>query len=211
MRQQKKNPDVAELVRGKTGRVFGALFSLLTLMKGLPLAYNKDMQEDKEGLFDTIKTLRGSLSLYAPMIASMQINTDKMLQAVQQDFSNATQIADYLVAKGVPFREAHAVSGQLVKSCLAADKYLLGLTLQEMQQAHPAIGQDVFDALQPEVAINARSVRGGTGFSAVEQQLNIFQQKLTANGEATTSKCTGPKRHRINRTPTVNEFFKIAL
>lgn len=181
MMPQKQNPDVAELVRGKTGRVFGALFSLLTLMKGLPLAYNKDMQEDKEGLFDTIKTLRGSLSLYAPMIKTMQVNSDNMRKAVQQDFSNATQIADYLVAKDVPFREAHAVSGQLVKTCLAQQKYLLDLSLDDMQQVHPLIEQDVFEALQPEAAINARSVRGGTGFNAVEKQLQIIQQKMTAN------------------------------
>lgn len=159
---QKKNPDVPELVRGKTGRVYGNLFGLLTVLKSLPLAYNKDMQEDKEGMFDTVRTLQGALQLYAPMIATMKVNKDRMRQAVNQDFSNATDIADYLVNKGMPFRQAHEVIGKTVLYCIQNQKYLLDLKLEEFHQFSKLFDQDIYTVLQPESVVNARNVYGGT-------------------------------------------------
>lgn len=174
MMPQKKNPDIAELVRGKTGRVTGALVGMLTVLKGLPMTYNKDMQEDKEGLFDTVKTLVNSLTLYTPMIETMIFNQDAMAKATQQDFSNATQVADYLVEKGVPFREAHAITGQIVLSCIEQKIYLADMPLTNYQQFHPSFTQDIFDAIKPLTAVEARGVRGGTGRAAVVQQLKRF-------------------------------------
>ena len=136
---QKKNPDVAELVRGKTGRVYGNLFGLMTVLKSLPLAYNKDMQEDKEGMFDTVRTLQGALQLFAPMIATMKVNTERMRQAVNQDFSNATDIADYLVNKGLPFRQAHEVIGKTVLYCIQNNKYLLDMSIEEFKPFSDAV------------------------------------------------------------------------
>jgi argininosuccinate lyase len=159
---QKKNPDVPELVRGKTGRVYGNLFGLLTVLKSLPLAYNKDMQEDKEGMFDTVKTLQGALQLFAPMIATMKVNTDRMRQAVNQDFSNATDIADFLVGKGMPFRQAHEVIGKTVLYCIEQNKYLLDLTLDEFKKFSALFDDSIYAVLQPEQVVNARNVYGGT-------------------------------------------------
>ncbi|WP_274362539.1 argininosuccinate lyase [Paenibacillus thermotolerans] len=164
---QKKNPDVAELVRGKTGRVYGNLVGLLTVLKSLPLAYNKDMQEDKEGMFDTVKTVGGALRLMAPMIASMQVRKDRMRKAVDRDFSNATDIADYLVHKGIPFRQAHEIIGKLVLYCIERGQVLLELSLEEFQSFAPEFGSDIFDVLQPEHVVNARAVYGGTAFAQV--------------------------------------------
>ncbi|PZE19291.1 argininosuccinate lyase [Paenibacillus xerothermodurans] len=164
---QKKNPDVPELVRGKTGRVYGNLFGLLTVLKSLPLAYNKDMQEDKEGMFDTVRTLQGALQLFAPMIATMKVNKDRMRQAVNQDFSNATDIADYLVNKGLPFRQAHEVIGKTVLYCIQHNKFLLDLTLDEYHQFSELFGQDIYQVLQPEQVVNARNVYGGTASNQV--------------------------------------------
>ncbi|WP_199616722.1 argininosuccinate lyase [Paenibacillus alkalitolerans] len=166
---QKKNPDVAELVRGKTGRVYGNLVGLLTVLKSLPLAYNKDMQEDKEGMFDTVKTVGGALRLMAPMIASMQVRKDRMRAAVDRDFSNATDIADYLVHKGIPFRQAHEIIGKLVLYCIERGKVLLELSLEEFQEFAPEFGSDIFDVLQPEHVVNARAVYGGTAFAQVRE------------------------------------------
>src|SRR5699024_8494724 len=131
---QKKNPDVPELLRGKTGRIYGNLMSLLTVLKGLPLAYNKDMQEDKEGVFDTVATLDGALSLLAPMLKTMHVNKENMYQAVEQDYSNATDIADYLATKGLPFREAHEVIGKIVLYGIENKKYLLDLSLERSEE-----------------------------------------------------------------------------
>jgi len=164
---QKKNPDVPELVRGKTGRIYGNLFGLLTVLKSLPLAYNKDMQEDKEGMFDTVRTLQGALQLYAPMVSTMKVNKDRMRQAVNQDFSNATDIADYLVNKGLPFRQAHEVIGKTVLYCIQNDKFLLDLTLDEFHQFSKLFEQDIYNVLQPEQVVNARNVYGGTASSQV--------------------------------------------
>jgi argininosuccinate lyase len=168
---QKKNPDVAELVRGKTGRVYGNLMGLLTVLKSLPLAYNKDMQEDKEGMFDTVRTMQGALQLFAPMVATMKVNRDRMRQAVNQDFSNATDIADYLVNKGLPFRQAHEVIGRTVLYCIQHKKYLLDLSLDEYHQFSKLFAQDIYEVLQPEHVVNARNVYGGTASKQVEQAI----------------------------------------
>ena len=164
---QKKNPDVAELVRGKTGRVYGNLFGLLTVLKSLPLAYNKDMQEDKEGMFDTVATMQGALRLMAPMIETMKVNRDTMRKAVNQDFSNATDIADYLVNKGMPFRQAHEVIGKLVLHCIQNGKYLLDLSLDEYKQFSKLFEDDIYVVLQPEHVVDARNVYGGTATQQV--------------------------------------------
>jgi argininosuccinate lyase len=168
---QKKNPDVPELVRGKTGRVYGNLMGLLTVLKALPLAYNKDMQEDKEGMFDTVKTLQGALQLFTPMVATMKVNTDRMRQAVNQDFSNATDIADYLVKKGLPFRQAHEVIGKIVLYCIQNKKFLLDLELSEFVSFSSLFDNAIYEVLQPEHVVNARNVYGGTASAQVEQAI----------------------------------------
>lgn len=175
---QKKNPDVAELVRGKTGRVYGNLVGLLTVLKGLPLAYNKDMQEDKEGMFDTVATLHGALALMTPMIQTMQVKTDRMRQAVTQDFSNATDLADYLVRKDMPFRQAHEVVGRTVLYCIEHQKYLLDMSLAEFQSFSGVIGADVYEALAVETVVNARNVLGGTARNQVEAQIEVYRKLL---------------------------------
>lgn len=168
---QKKNPDMAELIRGKTGRVYGNLFSLLTTLKGLPLAYNKDMQEDKEGMFDTVQTLNGSLQIFEGMVRTMTIHTKRLHEAVHQDFSNATELADYLATKGMPFREAHEVTGKLVFLCIQRKIFLLDLTLEELQEASHLIENDIFDVLSPVSAVKRRNSLGGTGFDQVRLQI----------------------------------------
>ncbi|MFD2671944.1 argininosuccinate lyase [Marinicrinis sediminis] len=175
---QKKNPDVPELVRGKTGRVYGHLIGLLTLLKSLPLAYNKDMQEDKEGMFDTVKTLQGALQLFAPMISTMKVNGERMRQAVNQDFSNATDIADYLVNKGLPFRQAHEVIGKTVLYCIQQQKYLLDLNLDEFKQFSKLFEDDIYAVLQPEQVVNARNVYGGTAKPQVAKAIERAQDQL---------------------------------
>ncbi|WNQ11618.1 argininosuccinate lyase [Paenibacillus aurantius] len=175
---QKKNPDVAELVRGKTGRVYGNLMGLLTVLKSLPLAYNKDMQEDKEGMFDTVKTLQGALQLFAPMVATMKVNKERMRQAVNQDFSNATDIADYLVNKGLPFRQAHEVIGKTVLYCIQNGKYLLDLSLEEFRQFSELFGDDIYAVLQPEQVVNARNVYGGTNAGQVQGAIDRAHGEL---------------------------------
>lgn len=168
---QKKNPDMAELIRGKTGRVYGNLFSLLTTLKGLPLAYNKDMQEDKEGMFDTVQTLNGSLQIFEGMVRTMTIHTKRLHEAVHQDFSNATELADYLATKGMPFREAHEVTGKLVFLCIQRKIFLLDLTLEDLQEASHLIENDIFDVLSPVSAVKRRNSLGGTGFDQVRLQI----------------------------------------
>ncbi|WP_172198406.1 argininosuccinate lyase [Saccharibacillus qingshengii] len=179
---QKKNPDVAELVRGKTGRVYGNLMGLLTVLKSLPLAYNKDMQEDKEGMFDTVATLDGALRLFAPMIATMQVRTGRMREAVNKDFSNATDIADFLVGKGLPFRDAHEVIGKTVLYCIENGKYLLDLTLEEFKTFSDLFDDKIYDVLQPENVVNARNVYGGTAKPQVEAAI----ERATTTLERTT-------------------------
>jgi argininosuccinate lyase len=176
MMPQKKNPDVAELVRGKAGRVYGHLIGMLTTLKGLPLAYNKDMQEDKEGMFDTVETLKGALALFAPMVETMTVKKEKMYEAVSNDFSNATDLADYLVGKGMAFRESHAVVGQVVLHCINENKYLLDLTLEEFQSFSEWIEADIFTVLTPEAVVNARDVAGGTARNRVEDQMTLVNK-----------------------------------
>ncbi len=171
MMPQKKNPDVSELVRGKTGRVIGHLMAMLTTAKGLPLAYNKDLQEDKEGLFDTIDTVKFSLSVYAQMIKAMRVNKDKMLLATKEDFSNATDMADYLVKKGLPFRDAHEVAGKSVSYCIEQDKWLMDLTLEEFKQFSPLFDEDILEEIKVETCVANRNSYGGTSYSQVEQSL----------------------------------------
>jgi argininosuccinate lyase len=164
---QKKNPDVPELVRGKTGRVYGNLMALLTVMKGLPLAYNKDMQEDKEPLFDTIDTVKGSLKIFVDMIREMRVNAARMRAAAAGGYSTATDVADYLVRKGMPFRDAHEVVGKAVAYCIAQGKDLPELTIEEWQAFSPAFEADIFDAITLEASVNARSATGGTAQAQV--------------------------------------------
>ncbi|WP_297991598.1 argininosuccinate lyase [Anoxybacillus sp.] len=177
---QKKNPDMAELIRGKTGRVYGHLVALLTVMKGLPLAYNKDMQEDKEGMFDTVQTVIGSLKIFAGMIETMTVRVDVMEKATKQDFSNATELADYLAKKGVPFREAHEIVGKLVLTCLERGIFLMDLPLDVCRQASPLFGEDIYEALDPHTAVNRRTSAGGTGFTEVRKAIEKVKQMLEA-------------------------------
>lgn len=177
---QKKNPDVPELVRGKTGRVYGNLMGLLTVLKSLPLAYNKDMQEDKEGMFDTVETLRGALQLFAPMIATMKVNSGVMREAVNKDFSNATDIADFLAGKGLPFRQAHEVIGKTVLYCIQQGKFLLDLTLEEFKQFSPLFDESIYEVLQPETVVNARNVYGGTATTQVSGAIGRAEERLAA-------------------------------
>ncbi|TJY41978.1 argininosuccinate lyase [Cohnella pontilimi] len=180
---QKKNPDVPELVRGKTGRVYGNLIGLLTVLKSLPLAYNKDMQEDKEGMFDTVKTLQGALQLFAPMIATMKVRADRMRRAVDQDFSNATDIADFLAAKGLPFRQAHEVIGKTVLYCIQQGKFLLDLTLEEFKQFSPLFDESIYEVLQPESVVNARNVYGGTATAQVSAAIARAEAELASTAD----------------------------
>ena len=173
MMPQKKNPDVPELVRGKTGRVFGALLGTLTLLKGLPLAYNKDLQEDKEALFDTVRTLEMSLSVYKGVIATMRLYPERMLKAAQEGLLNATELADYLASKGLPFREAHAIVGKLVRHCLESHKKLEELSLKELHHFSLLFSEDVAAALDIKQSIERRQSRGGTSSKQVENQLRL--------------------------------------
>ena len=164
---QKKNPDVPELVRGKTGRVYGNLFALLTVMKSLPLAYNKDMQEDKEPLFDTIDTVKGSLKIFADMIREMRVNVGNMGRAAGQGFSTATDVADYLVRKGLPFRDSHEAVGKAVAYCVEKNIDITGLSLDEWQRFSDRIGADIFASITVEASVNARDIPGGTARTRV--------------------------------------------
>ncbi|MXY62872.1 MAG: argininosuccinate lyase, partial [Synechococcus sp. SB0665_bin_28] len=169
---QKKNPDVPELVRGKTGRVFGHLQALLTVMKGLPLAYNKDLQEDKEGLFDAVRTTKDCLKAMTILLdEGLRFQPRRLAEAVGNDFANATDVADYLVARGVPFREAYGLVGGLVKTCLQEGILLRDLPLGRWQQVHPAFAEDIFAALEPRHVVAARLSEGGTGFVRVREAL----------------------------------------
>lgn len=175
---QKKNPDMAELIRGKVGRVYGDLFSLLTTMKGLPLAYNKDMQEDKEGLFDAVKTILPSIKIMTGMIATLQVKKEAMEHATHHDFSNATELADYLATKGIPFREAHEIVGELVLKGLKTGTNLVDIPLDEYKKISPKIEEDVYTCLQPKVAVERRNSYGGTGFDQVRQQIKDAKKIL---------------------------------
>lgn len=170
---QKKNPDMAELIRGKVGRTTGHLMSMLMTLKGLPLAYNKDMQEDKEGLFDALHTLKGSLRIFEGMLGSMTVNTERLTQTVQKDFSNATELADYLVMKGIPFREAHEIVGKIVLWSIQNDLYLLDVPLEVYQQHHASIEKDIYHYLHPSEAVKRRKSYGSTGQESVKHQISV--------------------------------------
>lgn len=180
MMPQKKNPDVSELVRGKTGRVIGHLVAMLTTVKGLPLAYNKDLQEDKEGIFDAIDTVKFSLAVYAQLIRGMKVRAEVMKKAVTEDFSNATDLADYLVKKGMPFRKAHAVAGKAVHQCIEAGKYLEDMSLKEFQALSPLFGADIKDAIRPETCVKNRNSYGGTSYEQVALQLRAARELLVS-------------------------------
>ena len=176
---QKKNPDVPELVRGKCGRVFGHLQGLLTMIKGLPLAYNKDFQEDKEALFDAYRTTRDCVEAMAILFEEgLEFRIDRLNQAVESDFSNATDVADYLVARGVPFREAYQLVGAVVRRCLEQGCLLRELSLQQWKELHPAFEDDLHEALAPRAVVSARRSEGGTGFDRVHEQLMLWQERL---------------------------------
>lgn len=176
---QKKNPDVPELLRAKTGRVYGNLMGLLTVLKGLPLAYNKDMQEDKEGMFDTVETLEGSLQLLAPMIETMFVNVGNMEKAVSNDYSNATDIADYLVTKGLPFRDAHEVIGKIVLYAIEQKKFLLDLSMEEYARFSSLFEDDIYKVLAPAHVMGARNSYGGTSPKQVKEQIELAKRKLS--------------------------------
>jgi argininosuccinate lyase len=175
---QKKNPDIAELTRGKTGRVYGSLFSLLTLMKGLPLAYNKDMQEDKEPLFDAVDTLKAILGVYAPMLRGMKIKGDVCLEAAKKGFLNATDAADYLVARGLPFREAHRVVGRVVRYCIEKGVDLEGLTMKEWRAFSELFGVDIKDAISIKRSVASRRIAGGTAPGNVKKALRKAMKEV---------------------------------
>lgn len=179
MMPQKKNPDIPELVRGKTGRIYGNLLALLTILKGLPLTYNKDMQEDKEPLFDTCDAVKAILEIYPALLATMKLNENKLKQAVQQDFSTVTELADYLAANGVPFREAHAVVGRLVRHALDQGKLPAELTRGELASFHPLLDSElVAELLKPQRAVASRLSRGGTAPQAVKAQLSRARRTM---------------------------------
>lgn len=175
---QKKNPDIAELVRGKTGRVYGALMSLLTTMKGLPLAYNKDMQEDKELSFDAIDTVKGCLSLFNGMLKSIHFRKENMEKSAKRGFTNATDAADYLVGKGIPFRDAHGIVGQLVLLCIERNCSLDELSLEEYKKICDIIDHDIYDAISLRTCVEKRNTTGGPGKKAMEETLKLYQAYL---------------------------------
>lgn len=175
---QKKNPDMAELIRGKSGRVYGNLIGLLTVMKSLPLAYNKDLQEDKEGMFDTVDTITVALDILSGMLQTMTVNEQVMEEATQKDFSNATELADYLANKGIPFRQAHEIVGKLVLDCSKAGHYLQDVPLATYRAISELIEADVYQALSSKTAVERRTSLGGTGFSQVEWQIQTAKTEL---------------------------------
>lgn len=180
---QKKNPDMCELIRGKTGRVYGHLIGLLTVMKGLPLAYDKDMQEDKEGVFDALDTLYFALDIYAGMISTMTVNGEHTRAVLESDFSNATDMADYLAKKGLPFRQAHAVVGNAVHYCIEHHQVLLDLSMEEFKAMSPLFEEDIKEALSIENCVKNRESYGGTGPKSVERQQTHAEKAIASMKE----------------------------
>ena len=175
---QKKNPDMAELCRGKTGRVYGDLMALLTTLKGLPLAYNKDMQEDKESVFDACETVKACLQVFIPMIGGMKVNAENMLQSAKKGFMNATDLADYLVLKGLAFRDAYKVSGTVVAYCIQTGSILEDLPLEDYKEFSPLIAQDVYQAIDLKNCVQKRISEGGTSVESVRKQLAFLEEAL---------------------------------
>ena len=178
---QKKNPDIAELLRGKTGRVYGALMSILTTMKGIPLAYNKDMQEDKELTFDAIDTVKGCLRLFAGMISTMEFHKDVMEASAKNGFTNATDAADYLVNHGVPFRDAHGIVGRLVLLCIEKGISLDELPLEEYQKLSPAFEEDIYEAVSMKTCVEKRETYGAPGPQAMKKVIEENREYLEQN------------------------------
>lgn len=178
---QKKNPDIAELIRGKTGRVYGSLISILTTMKGLPLAYNKDMQEDKEFTFDAIDTVKGCISLFTGMIKTMKFRKDVMESSAKNGFTNATDAADYLVKKGVPFRDAHGIVGQLVLFCIDKNIALDDMTLEEYKAISPVFEDDIYEAISMKTCVDKRMTIGAPGPEVMQQVIALNEEYLTTN------------------------------
>ena len=185
---QKKNPDVAELVRGKTGRAYGNLMSLLTVMKGLPLAYNKDMQEDKEPIFDSVDTVRQCLTIFTPMLATMRVRTDRMRQAASAGFINATDCADYLTGKGLPFRTAYQITGALVARCIQEGTTLEALPLSVYREFSPCFDEDVYQAIDLDACVEKRRSYGGTAPASVQKQIASLRAQLGIAAGASEAK-----------------------
>ena len=175
---QKKNPDMAELVRGKTGRVYGDLMAMLTTLKGLPLAYNKDMQEDKEAVFDAVETVKMCLKVFAPMLSTMTARPDNMKKAAQGGFINATDLADYLVKKGLPFRSAYKISGQIVAKCISENKVLETLTLPEYKEFSDLFEDDLYQEIDLLTCVEKRISEGGTSVASVEAQIVWVKEQI---------------------------------
>jgi argininosuccinate lyase len=175
---QKKNPDIAELIRGKAARVYGDLFTILTLLKGLPMTYNRDLQEDKEPLFDTVDTIKGCLSIFTEMLAHTKFNAEKMNDAAHGGFSTATDVAEYLVEKGVPFRQAHEIVGNIVAYCIQRKMTLNNLSLSEYQKFYGGFNADISSRIKLENSVNARKHRGGTATTAVKERIREFEKTL---------------------------------
>ena len=175
---QKKNPDMAELVRGKTGRVYGDLMGLLTTLKGLPLAYNKDMQEDKEAVFDAVDTVKMCLKVFAPMLSTMTVKPETMKKAAQGGFINATDLADYLVKKGMPFRSAYKISGQIVARCIADGCVLETLPLETYRSYSELFDNDLYHDIDLTVCVEKRISEGGTSAASVDAQIAYVKQQL---------------------------------
>ena len=175
---QKKNPDMAELVRGKTGRVYGDLMAILTTLKGLPLAYNKDMQEDKEGIFDAVETAKMCLPIFSGMLEGMKVNRENMYKAAQKGFINATDLADYLVKKGMPFRSAYKISGEIVADCIKTDSVLENYPLEKYRNMSELFEADLFEAISLETCVNKRISEGGTGPDSVKGQIEYIKKTL---------------------------------
>ena len=173
---QKKNPDIAELVRGKTGRVYGDLMAMLTVLKGIPLAYNKDMQEDKESIFDAIDTVKQCLTVFPPMLRTLKALPDNMLKAAQKGFITATDLADYLTKKDIPFRTAYKLVGQIVAYCIEKNTVLEALTMEEYQQFHALFEQDVFEAISLKKCVESRISAGGTNQASAEEQIKYIEK-----------------------------------
>ena len=173
---QKKNPDVAELVRGKSGRVYGSLMGLLTMMKGIPLAYNKDMQEDKEQIFDAIDTVKMCLPVFSKMLSTMKIKKDAMLQGAKGGFTNATDVADYLVKHGLPFRDAHAVVGRLVAYCIEKNTVIDALSLEELKGFSELIDEDIYSEISLETCVNQRKLVGGPAMDTMRKIIDNYKK-----------------------------------
>lgn len=199
---QKKNPDIAELVRGKTGRVYGALISLLTTMKGIPLAYNKDMQEDKELTFDAMDTAKGCLALFTGMLSTMKFRKEQMEASARNGFTNATDAADYLVGHGVPFRDAHGIVGQLVLYCIEKNRAIDEMTLEELKAVSPVFEEDIFEAVSMKTCVEKRLTLGAPGQEAMKKVLDLEREYLSSDWK---SQLKDWEQELLNQSPATQQ------